>query len=335
MVEFRHRGEPERLMPGEIFRVSKEKNYRDTDANNVREIISEVEQGLCWKASIKKRFERNNPWLYSITTSPNRDLFFRQRPPQLGSKILDIGSGWGQIALPLAQRHEVCALEPTPERIDFIRAVAKQEGVSSSLSFINADYFAIDFQTRFDIITCIGVLEWVGVFSDGDDPQDLQLDFLKKIRHELSQDGKCIIGIENRLGLKYLLGSDDDHIAVPDIATYDAALAKELWFKKSGQQLRSFTYSYREYEHILKQAGFNQVHFFASFPDYKLPQVILPADTPEEVCQYFISGGYVTEHNGANGTPLPNQKHISSHYRSFAELQIAHYFAPSYFIEAT
>ena len=82
--------------------------------------------------------------------------------------MLDIGAGWGQTALPLSRAHEVAALEPTPERLAFIRAAAVQEGVTKRLHFIQADFFDVEFETKFDLVTCIGVLEWVPKFRPGD-----------------------------------------------------------------------------------------------------------------------------------------------------------------------
>src|SRR5690606_7814928 len=100
-------------------------------------------------------------------------------------RMLDVGSGWGQIALPLAAHGNVCALEPTPERLRFIRAAAQQDGLDGKMWFLNADYFDVEFADKFDLITCIGVLEWVPKFRPGNDPLEIQRQFLRKLRREL------------------------------------------------------------------------------------------------------------------------------------------------------
>jgi hypothetical protein len=192
----------------------------------------------------------------------------------------------------------------------------------------------IYFETRFDLITCIGVLEWVGAFSDKPDAQSVQQDFLKKIRSELRDGGQCVIGIENRLGLKYLLGAVDDHLGIPNVAMFDSGLAKQKWFELKEEPLRIFTYAREEYRLILREAGFSNIKFYASFPDYKLPQVIIPADDPNDVNQFFIEGNYIAEHNGTTGNLLPNQAELKSLYRSLSGMGIAQYFVPSYFIIA-
>ena len=154
---------------------------------------------------------------------------------------MDIGAGWGQFSIPLSRENYVCALEPTPERIDFIKAVANQEKISHKISFIGSDYLDLKFNTKFDLILSIGVFEWVGSFRLDKEPQELQLEFLKKIKSELKDTGNLIIGIENRLGLKYLLGANDDHTGLPNISKLPAELAKKLYKEKTDKELRCFT----------------------------------------------------------------------------------------------
>jgi len=294
-------------------------------------LLLQIESGTPWRDAVAHEYEARFPWLYRIVTSPKRSLFFRQHPPSSGSRILDIGSGWGQVALPLAKSANVTALEPTPERLAFIRAAAKQEGVEANMCFIQADLLDVEFETKFDLACCIGVLEWVPKFREGD-PYELQIQFLKRARQALAPDGSLVLGIENRLGLKYILGAVDDHIGVPLVAVYDRLLAERRWRERTGQPLRSHTYTRVELETMLAKAGFGSVKFHAAFPDYKLPEVILPADGAVNL--FFRQGKFIEEHDGTTGQKLSLQDELRSHYRSLAELNIAHEFVPSFFAVA-
>ena len=60
-----------------------------------------------------------------------------------------------------------------------------------------------------------------------------------------------VVGIENRLGLKYLLGAKDDHTGRPGISVLDSGTGPERYRALTGQPLRVFTYSQEEYRQML------------------------------------------------------------------------------------
>ena len=88
---------------------------------------------------------------------------------------------------------------------------------------------------------------------------------------------------------------------------------------------------------MLQEAGYCKVQFFAALPDYKLPERIFPIDGSRcEINDFFLNGGWIDEHDGTNGLPCSNnQEELKSLYLSLAEMNLAHYFAPSFFIEAS
>ena len=254
-VSFKINKQNHSLVWGDTFTSKPENCYQDTKEENIRSIIEKIKNGTPWKQAVKEKFKTNNPWLYEIVTSPKRTKFLDEFIMPKNLQILDIGAGWGQFTLPLAKQNQICSLEPTPERLDFIRTASEQEKVSKNISFIGADYLDIEFENKFDLILSIGVLEWVGAFRSGKEPEDLQLEFLKKIKSELKEGGKLIIGIENRIGLKYLLGAPDDHIGHPNITIHQKEIAKKQYKEKTNQELRSLT-------HSMPEESFGQVKNF-------------------------------------------------------------------------
>ena len=276
MIRFRHGSESVSLKPGGLWATEHPGGvYRDTSAGELRSIVRDVERGAPWREAVAQHYASSNPWLHQIVMSPARDLFFRLHPPNPGARVIDIGAGWGQIALPLARSCVVTALEPTLERLAFIRAAAKQEKLADRMHFVQASLFDVTFDASFDLACCIGVLEWVPKFHAGDH-HEVQIDFLKRLRALLAPGGCLVIGMENRLGLKYLMGAPDDHLGVPDIAVYDAALAARKWQTHSSDALRVFTFTRAELAEMLSAAGLSDHRFFAALPDYKVPERILP-----------------------------------------------------------
>lgn len=321
------------VQPGEVLVLPNSITYADTPDENVEALERQIRTGAPWRDAVHERFRGFSPWLDRCVTFAGRDLFFRGVPLALADRVLDVGSGWGQLAIPLAHRARVCSLEPRRSKIFFQQAVAEQEGVRGRLWFVNADYGMVTFRDRFNLAILNGVLEWVGQFTTGD-PCDAQVGFLEKLCGDLEPGGRCVIGIENRLGLKYLLGAPDDHTGASLVSIYDRSLAAAKFQKQTGKELRIFTYTLAEYGRMLRDAGFGGVEFHAAFPDYKVPSVVFPVAEPELLNEFFLSGGYIREHSGRDGADLPFQEELLSLYRSLAELGVAQYFAPSYYIVA-
>ncbi len=322
------------LAPGEMSTGTSEMLYRDAPDSTLHLIQADIVAGVPWREAARRHLAEVNPWLLRVITDPDRSRWLNLHPPAKGSWVLDVGCGWGQWAIPAASHAQVVALEPTPARLAITRAIAEQEGCAGSMFFVGSAVEEVEFPDRkFDHIYSIGVLEWVPKFRTDLDPLEAQRIFLRRLRGLLAEGGECIIGIENRLGLKYLLGARDDHTGVAGISLLDAATAARRYEALTQQPLRVFTYTMAEYQTLLTGAGFTQVEFFAAYPDYKVPQVILPiADGSAN--RHCLSGNFIPEHDGSNGERLKFQEELASHYRSLGELGVAGNFAPSFFIRA-
>ena len=180
------------------------------------------------------------------------------------------------------------------------------------------------------------MLEWVGSFRDDAEPLELQLSFLKKARQELSYGGRMVIGIENRIGLKYLMGAPDDHTGLPHVSYLEYASARKKHREKTKEELRCFTYGMEEYKKMLTESGFTKIQFFAALPDYKLPVKIFPIEKNKcPLNEFILEGNAIKEHNGLDGSGLPNQSLLDLNYKSLASMNIAHHFAPSFYVEAS
>jgi cyclopropane-fatty-acyl-phospholipid synthase len=79
-----------------------------------------------------------------------------------GMKVLDIGCGWGGLALYLHRHYgcEVHGVALAPDQIAFCQERARAEGVADKVTFALMDYR--DVQGEFDRISAVGLLEHVG-----------------------------------------------------------------------------------------------------------------------------------------------------------------------------
>ncbi|MBB3892994.1 cyclopropane-fatty-acyl-phospholipid synthase [Phenylobacterium haematophilum] len=102
-----------------------------------------------------------------------------------GARVLDIGSGWGGLALDLAQRHgvEVDGLTLSQEQLAVAQARVHEEGLDDRVRFHLQDYRHST--GTFDRIVSVGMFEHVGEPHFGE--------FFDVIRRRLAPDGLAVI----------------------------------------------------------------------------------------------------------------------------------------------
>jgi cyclopropane-fatty-acyl-phospholipid synthase len=102
-----------------------------------------------------------------------------------GLEVLDIGSGWGGLALTLARDHgaRVTGITLSTEQLEVSRARAAAEGLSDQVRFEMLDYRSLN--RRFDRIVSVGMFEHVGVgyFSE----------FFRTVQRSLAPDGVMLL----------------------------------------------------------------------------------------------------------------------------------------------
>jgi cyclopropane-fatty-acyl-phospholipid synthase len=102
-----------------------------------------------------------------------------------GLRVLDIGCGWGGLALSLAEmeRVEVVGVTLSRQQLTVARKRAKQARLEERVRFALQDYREIE--GRFDRIVSVGMFEHVGT-------RNYEI-FFQKIRNLLSSDGIALI----------------------------------------------------------------------------------------------------------------------------------------------
>ncbi|HEY2658586.1 MAG TPA: cyclopropane-fatty-acyl-phospholipid synthase family protein [Caulobacteraceae bacterium] len=109
-----------------------------------------------------------------------------------GHRVLDIGCGWGGLALSLARDHgvEVLGVTLSGDQLATARARAEAAGLSHSAHFALADYR--DLGGRFDRIVSVGMFEHTG--------QPNFRTFFETLRERLTDDGIAVVHSIGRRG---------------------------------------------------------------------------------------------------------------------------------------
>jgi len=207
------------------------------------------------------------PILYHL--SPIRQNIINWYPFKENASCLEIGGGCGAITGALCDKLSEVKVVELSKRRSLINWERHKH--YSNLEIIVGNLNDITFQKKFDYITLNGVLEYAGSFTYTQNPYQ---DFLKQIKEYLKPDGKLIIAIENRYGLKYFAGAKEDHTG----KEFDG-----IEGYKNTDHVRTF--GKRELETLLASSGYTNQEFFYPHPDYKMPleiysQYLLPnADT--------------------------------------------------------
>lgn len=168
--------------------------------------------------------------------------------------VLELGAGPGALTKWLAGRvARVDVVEGSRSRAALNRRRTRE---NANVRVMVGDIIDTPIPDTYDMATLIGVLEY-GVTRKG------CLDMLRKVRSSLKDDGVLIVAIENRLGARYWAGCREDHCSrfFEGILGYPNADSP-------------MTFSRRELQAILAEAGFAHQQFYHAFPDYKLPTVL-------------------------------------------------------------
>ena len=244
------------------------------------EILKEVKDKGTYSEELSSRVTN---WVEEYHFSKKRHLAIKHFNIKKGDRVLELGSGCGSITRYLAEiGAEVISVEGT-----LARAMVNGErcrGYSNVNIYVdNILNFEVD--KSFDWVLLIGVLEYSTKYINSKSPESIYID---KAKDFLDDNGSLIIAIENKLGIKYFNGAEEDHNGKQFYGVENLYVNGDVT-----------TWGYCELKNILQSSGFKDIVFYGVFPDYKLPQVIfteLIDDSfyfrPEELLHYIKSHDY-------------------------------------------
>lgn len=317
--------------------TEKERYWCNLPKEKMRNLNADA-KNTCWADAVKKHIRGN---VVGHILGENR-IDFRYILPDLKDKtVLDVGSMWGGISIPIARyAKEVYSVDTTYETLELLSIRAKQDGFKN-INVALASAYNLPFADKFfDVVLLIGVLEWLGSFDDfiacehygkkrksyhrtACAPKQLQLAALEEIRRVLKPGGVVMVAIENRFFYKYFMGYPDAHTAVRFSAIMPRFAADLYMRVLKNKGYSEYTYSYFEHKKIFNSLGFRETSFFAAMPSYRDPSIIVPINNSAAINFYF---------NNYRSNKLRGIKRIIADL--LVKLNLMRYFVPSFLILA-
>ncbi len=207
-----------------------------------------------------KIIEREKSWPVFYHFSPLRKNIIDWIPFKKTDKVLEIGSGCGALTGQLAKRAgSVTCIELSKKR-SMVNAYRNRNADNITIMVGNFNDIEPCLDEDYDYVLLIGVFEYGQAYIGGASPYE---DFLRICDRHRKLDGRLIIAIENKFGLKYWAGCREDHLG-----THFAGLGGY----REGGPARTFTR--HGLERMLEQVGIHEYAFYYPYPDYKFATTI-------------------------------------------------------------
>jgi SAM-dependent methyltransferase len=195
-------------------------------------------------------------WVERYHLSPERANVVRALDLPADARVLELGAGCGAVTRHLGEvAAAVDALEPTAARA---RAARVRTRDLPSVEVFVGEAADLPPEPAYDVVVIVGVLEWLG----GPAALAERVELLRGLAARLLPGGTIACAIENRLGVKYLAGADEDHAATPfeGLEDYPHAGAFATWSRPALLDL-------------FARAGLDATVLHL-FPDYKLARLV-------------------------------------------------------------
>lgn len=223
--------------------------------------------------------EEKGSWEVLYHLSVQRENIVEWLPIDKSMKVLEVGAGCGAVTGALSRKAGSVTCIDLSEKRSMINAWRHMDCENIKIHVGNFQDIEPSLPCDYDYICLIGVLEYGQAYIGGEAPFE---EFLRIIKKHLKKNGRIVIAIENRFGLKYWAGCGEDHLG-----TYFSGLEDY----PDGGAARTFTRN--GLEKLFKSCGMEEYSFYYPYPDYK-----------------FMTALYSDEY-------LPKQGDLSDNIRNF------------------
>lgn len=208
--------------------------------------------------------EERKKWSILYHLSPLRENIVDWVPMDKESRVLEVGSGCGAITGALSRKAGTVTCVELSKKRSLINAHRNRGCDNVTIHVGNFKDVEPDLPKDFDYICLIGVFEYGQSYIGGDTPYE---DFLKLLLPHLAENGRILIAIENRYGLKYFAGCKEDHLG-----TYFSGI------EHYGADCGVRTFGRNGLEEIFRKCGVGEYRFYYPYPDYKFMTMLYGDD---------------------------------------------------------
>lgn len=225
----------------------------------------------CINDEQEKLLYNSNKWPVLYHLSSIRENILEWYPIKNTDDVLEIGAGCGAITGILSEKSKSVTCVDLSKKRSMINAYRHKS--AENIKLIVGNFQDVEpMLGKYDIITLIGVWEYSALYIDDADCSYTAM--LKLIQRHLKPNGKILIAIENKTGLKYWNGASEDHTGKQYSGLNDYI---------DNDKIRTF--SKREIEQMLIESGIEEYCFYYPYPDYKLPDTIYTDNHMPEVTE--------------------------------------------------
>lgn len=230
--------------------------------------------------------------------------------------VLEVGAGCGAVTRFLGETVAmVDALEPDHLRA---RAAARRCADLADVQVHSGPVTSIPAEPVYDVIVIVGVLEYVGA-RDG---LAERVEWLEHLAACLKPGGSIVCAIENRLGVEYLVGAPEEHLARPFAGIED--------YPEPGPVR---TFDRKGLTSLFEASGLKPaVHHI--FPDYKFARMVF-ADALLDGPAAAIAWRTPVFPSGASPHRRPTLASEARLWRSLVRAGLGGQFANSFLVIAT
>jgi SAM-dependent methyltransferase len=286
------RGQHETVDGVRLLRPNPDIPYRDGAEERILDLVRQTEDVSSDSTDI---LELASGWVEEYHTHPARANVLRAFDIPADARVLEIGAGCGPITRYLGETAAVVdSVEPVLPRA---RVARERTRDLPNVQVFAGNFEDVPDEPAYDVVVIVGVLEYVASGAADEAPY---LAFLGEARRRLRPGGSLLLAIENKLGVKYLTGTGEDH---------SGRIFDSIEDYPRGAPARTF--SATALCSLVERAGFTP-SLLGAFPDYKNTRVVFEPDRLGEAAPTLLEDLpiFPSRYAGTRSLPLADEGRV-------------------------